>query len=73
MPNNKLKESSFKGNEKGGNKNRGVSKPNRGGGGGNAAPANAKNSAKPKNKGNINLLKRVKGSKAFKSGMGDKP
>lgn len=69
----KLKESKFKGKEPGGNKNRGVSKPNRGGGGGNAAPANASNSAKPKNKGGINLLKRVGSSKAFKSGMGDKP
>lgn len=73
MVNKKLKEGSFKGKEKGGDKNRGVSKPNRGGGGGNAPSANASNSSKPENKGNINLLKRVKSSKAFKSGMGDKP
>lgn len=72
MP-DKLKESKFKGKEPGGNKNRGVSKPNRGGGGGNAPPANASNSNNPKNKGNLNLLKKVKGGKAFKSGMGDKP
>lgn len=68
---NGLSDSDFRGEEPVSNKNRGVSKPNRGSGPGNAAPSNASNSASPS--GGKNLLRRIRGSKAFKSGMGDKP
>lgn len=71
MP-DKLKESKFKGNEK--NKsNRGVSGPKRGGGPGNAAPPNARNSANPDNPGGKNLLKKIKSGNAFKSGKSSTP
>jgi len=70
MASKKLKESSFKGKEMGGDKNRGVSKPSMSGPN-NAAPANAKNSASPS--GNKNLLKKIRGSNAFKSGNSSNP